>query len=718
MNGEQHEDLTNGSGPLRVSEENPRYFVDGRGRVVYLTGSHTWANFQDNGHGNPPPVFDYAAYLDFLAANNHNFFRLWTWEQARWTLETADDAYWFNPEGPYVRSDGGQGNALDGKAKWDLSRFNQEYFDRMRARIEAAGARGIYVSIMLFDGWSVVSNQAPALNNPWRGHPYNRANNINGIDGDVNGDNNGREVHTLANGAVTALQEAYVKKVIDTVNDLDNVLYEIANEAPDDSLGWQAHLVGMIHRYEAGKPKLHPVGVTGRYEWKTNDLIATGAEWISPGKEYMVDPPPGDGRAVVIVDTDHLWGIGGDYVWVWKTFTRGLHPIFMDGYDGAAYGVGGQGFDFHKPQWVKLRANMGYTRAYAQRVQLGAMLPRGDLCSTRYCLGHVSANGDAEFIVYQPKGGNEFTVDLTGVSGSMGVEWLNPDTGSTLRGAAVSGGGIVRFAPPFDNPNGAVLLLQQTPSVLPTNTPSATPNSTATPVPTSTPTLGPSAPFPATSVLESFNRTNSAKIGSNWTGSTSGYRIVSSSLDVGTTSDIYWRPKRYVANQEAFVTLSNIDPNGSELGLILKAQSYTGLGPGLIEVFYSPQSQTVQVWTYTTATRWRQVGSSVSATFVDGDQFGARTYADGRVEAFRNGQRIGHWNITPWPYSASTGFIGIFTLHAPNAMLDDFGGGASTAGVPDGEAGPPPQSDGASEESAMLRYKGNVWLPEVLAPQQ
>ena len=30
---------------------------------------------------------------------------------------------------------------------------------------------------------------------------------------------------------MTALQEAYVRKVIDTVNDLDNVLYEITNEA-------------------------------------------------------------------------------------------------------------------------------------------------------------------------------------------------------------------------------------------------------------------------------------------------------------------------------------------------------------------------------------------------------------------------------------------------------------------------------------------------------
>jgi hypothetical protein len=35
------------SGPLRVSTRNPRYFEDRAGKIVYLTGSHTWTNLQD-----------------------------------------------------------------------------------------------------------------------------------------------------------------------------------------------------------------------------------------------------------------------------------------------------------------------------------------------------------------------------------------------------------------------------------------------------------------------------------------------------------------------------------------------------------------------------------------------------------------------------------------------------------------------------------------------
>ena len=69
-------------GPLRVHPENPRYFTDGRTnadgslKAVYLTGSHTWNNFQDSGPDATP--FNYSAFLGLLETHHHNFFRLWT----------------------------------------------------------------------------------------------------------------------------------------------------------------------------------------------------------------------------------------------------------------------------------------------------------------------------------------------------------------------------------------------------------------------------------------------------------------------------------------------------------------------------------------------------------------------------------------------------------------------------------------------------------------
>jgi hypothetical protein len=63
-------------GPLKVLAGNPRYFTDGTGKAIYLTGSLTWSNQNDQGTTDPPPVFDFNGYLDFLQAHNHNFIRL------------------------------------------------------------------------------------------------------------------------------------------------------------------------------------------------------------------------------------------------------------------------------------------------------------------------------------------------------------------------------------------------------------------------------------------------------------------------------------------------------------------------------------------------------------------------------------------------------------------------------------------------------------------
>src|SRR5262249_32174528 len=76
---------TPAKGPLRLHPKNPRYFTDGSGKAVYLTGAHTWYNLQDIGLSDPPPSFNFDAHLAFLQKHHHNFMRLWRWELARWT---------------------------------------------------------------------------------------------------------------------------------------------------------------------------------------------------------------------------------------------------------------------------------------------------------------------------------------------------------------------------------------------------------------------------------------------------------------------------------------------------------------------------------------------------------------------------------------------------------------------------------------------------------
>ncbi len=171
---------------------------------------------------------------------------------------------------------------------------------------------------------------------PWRGHPFNAHNNINNINGDPNGDGKGIESHSLAVPAVLALQEAYVHKVIDTVNDLDNVLYEITNEdnGSPGNTAWQYHMINFIKEYESGKPKQHPAGMTHQWpDGKDTAEFNSPGEWFSPGEEggFQTDPPTADGSRVILNDTNHSFfftglqkaSLEGQRAWVWKNFTRG-----------------------------------------------------------------------------------------------------------------------------------------------------------------------------------------------------------------------------------------------------------------------------------------------------------------------------------------------------------------------------------------------------------
>lgn len=150
------------AGPLVISEANPRYFVVDSGKAtghkaIYLTGSHIWNNFHDGmGPGSDcagtPEQLDYGAYLQFLKDHGHNFIRLWRWEQFQSQAAGGNYHLCMSPQ-PWLRT--GPGTAKDGKPKFDLESFDQTYFDRLRDRAIAAGNEGIYVAVMLFEGWAL-----------------------------------------------------------------------------------------------------------------------------------------------------------------------------------------------------------------------------------------------------------------------------------------------------------------------------------------------------------------------------------------------------------------------------------------------------------------------------------------------------------------------------------------------------------------------------------
>ena len=191
--------------------------------------------------------------------------------------------------------------------------------------------------------------------------------------------------------------------MVDTVNDLDNVLYEACNEAGADSKAWQYHVIDFVHRYEAGKPKQHPVGMTFQYPGGTNQmLIDSPADWISPNpgtpKEGYKDNPSARYVGKVIVnDTDHLWGHqGGDNVWVWRSFLRGLNVLFMEEL-------------LPSPTWQdSARDAMGQVRRFSRKIDLARMVPVPELVQT----GYVLADRGREYLAFQDGGQGEFWIEL------------------------------------------------------------------------------------------------------------------------------------------------------------------------------------------------------------------------------------------------------------------------------------------------------------------
>jgi hypothetical protein len=440
-------------GPLRPMQSNPRYFTDGSGKAVYLTGSHTWDNRQDIGTSR----FDWTEYLDRLQQYDHNFIRLWVWEQPKGLTTGPDPAESMPTIAPELFGRTGPGIAADGRPRFDLTKLNDAHIARLRQRVVEARDRGFYVSIMLFNGWSI--EQKAGGGDPWTYHPFNRANNVNGIDGDPNHDGRGSETHTLQIPAVTRVQESYVRQVVDVVNDLDNVLYEVSNESDPQSHPWQYHMIQYVKDYEATRSKQHPVGMTVTWPNGSNDVLdESPADWISPNHEggYVDAPPVSSGGRVVLSDTDHLWGIGGTRSWAWKSFTRGLNVLYMDPWESRVIPAG----------WnADLRVNMGYIRHYAGRPNLAAMRPRPDLASTGYCL----AEPGLTYLIYLPGAEDginmrfvarffkltspwiprRVTVDLKEGDGILNVEWFRPRTGEIVRADSVRGGRTERFAAPF-----------------------------------------------------------------------------------------------------------------------------------------------------------------------------------------------------------------------------------------------------------------------------
>jgi len=218
--------------PLALHPDNPHYFLwRGRPTVLLTSGEHYGAVLNRD--------FDFRKYLDTLSKDGLNNTRTFSgayceppsaFQIARNTLAP--------PPGrlicPWARSD--QPGYANGGNKFDLDRWDDAYFARLKAFLAHASDRGVVVEMNLFCPFYEESM--------WALSPMNARNNVNGV-GHVARTN----VYTLdRHGGLLAVQEAMARKIVRELKDYDNLYYEICNEPyfGGVTLAWQHRIVDTI----------------------------------------------------------------------------------------------------------------------------------------------------------------------------------------------------------------------------------------------------------------------------------------------------------------------------------------------------------------------------------------------------------------------------------------------------------------------------------------
>jgi hypothetical protein len=206
--------LANASEPIRLHPHNPHYFLwRGQPTVLITSAEHYGALLNLD--------FDYVKYLDTLARDGLNLTRVFS------------GAYCENPAAfnitqntlapgpgrliaPWVRSD--TPGYANGGNKFDLTRWDDAYFRRLKDLVAQAARRGIVIEFTFF---------CPFYKDEmWQRSPMHADNNINAL-----GATSREFVYTLDDhGGLLSVQEAMVRKIVSELHDADNVLWEICNE--------------------------------------------------------------------------------------------------------------------------------------------------------------------------------------------------------------------------------------------------------------------------------------------------------------------------------------------------------------------------------------------------------------------------------------------------------------------------------------------------------
>lgn len=233
--------------PIKLLSENPHYFeFRGKPTILITSAEHYASVFNRD--------FDYIKYLDKLYELGFNHTRTSTGIKRELPGSFNIDGNSQAPTveafiAPWVRTE--IPGALDGGNKYDLEKWNDEYFARWKNFMEEAGKRNIEVEVMLFSEFHIHTDFKDAL---WKVCPINPSNVIQKlqlVDAE----------HALSMENVDGNKylDALLKKLACELNEYDNFHWEICNEPYYDVIpkNWMQHVHDVIEEEELRLPNQH-----------------------------------------------------------------------------------------------------------------------------------------------------------------------------------------------------------------------------------------------------------------------------------------------------------------------------------------------------------------------------------------------------------------------------------------------------------------------------
>lgn len=432
------------SKPLALHPDNAHYFLwRGKPTVLITSAEHYGVVLNLD--------FNYRRYLDTLAADGMNLTRTFTGAYVEPmgafniqsnTLAPARGRFicpWARSETPGY-ANGGQ--------KFDLTRWDEAYFKRLRDFVNYASKRGVVVEITLFCPFYEESQ--------WNLSPQNAINNINGL-GQVARTN----VYTLdKHGGLLAVQEAMVRKIVQELKGFDNVYYEICNEPyfGGVTLEWQRHIADVIVDAEKKFSAKHLISQN-----IANDkaLVRDPHPAISIFNFHYATPPDtvamnyhlnkviGDNETGFRGTNDLAYRIEGwEFIMAGGGLYNNLDYSFVAGYEDGT-------FQYHPKQPgggnPGLRKQLRILRDFIHGFNFLAMKPDNSIFKGGVPEGAIAralAEKGKAYGIYI-KGGRQANLKLDLPAGSYQVEWINTLTGATDKAEALQHkGGVATLASP------------------------------------------------------------------------------------------------------------------------------------------------------------------------------------------------------------------------------------------------------------------------------